>query len=47
MAVEAMEGLERVSKVIAGRKRILSSVESMAIRIKLISVRGARVRFVP
>jgi hypothetical protein len=37
---KAMEGLERVSKVIAGRKRILSSVESMAIRIKLLSVQG-------
>jgi hypothetical protein len=42
-----MEGLERVSKVIAERKRVLSSVERMAIGINLIGVLGGRVRFIP
>jgi hypothetical protein len=38
-----MEGLGRVTKVIAGRKRILSSASSLAIGVELICV----VRFIP
>jgi hypothetical protein len=44
---KVVEGLERVAKVIDERKRVLSSVERMAIGINLIGVEGGRLRFIP